>query len=252
MTCYNNGFCTISSSGVGMCVCLNGFTGANCQNQLIASTTTSIIPVNPCASNPCKNGGSCFMSSSTSFVCYCLTNYYGSDCSNYNGCAALSCLNGGYCSLGSSGQGTCTCVNGFSGNNCQTSPFVPITPSTTTIIAPANPCSQNPCLNGGICNALSSTQYACTCLNDYYGSNCQSSNPCSSLACQNNGYCTITANGSPYCVCPNGFSGVNCQINSGAVVSPCASSPCLNGGNFFKFSLSFNTKILNHYNFYAS
>ena len=239
MTCYNNGYCTISSSGAAMCVCLTGFTGNNCQNVVTASSTTSTAaPANPCASNPCKNGGSCYISSSTSYVCYCSTNYYGSDCSSFNGCAGLTCLNGGYCSLGLSGMGTCTCINGFSGSNCQVSPFVPTVAPTTTIILPTNPCTPNPCLNGGICNILSNTQYACTCVNNFYGSNCQSNNPCSSITCQNNGYCTVTANGSPYCVCTSGFSGVFCQINSGAVISPCASSPCLNGGISIKFLIS--------------
>ena len=35
------------------------------------------------------------------------------------------------------------------------------------------PCSNNPCLNGGICND-NGTSYICSCSNEYWGSNCES------------------------------------------------------------------------------
>ena len=47
---------------------------------------------------------------------------------------------------------------GFSGSTCQFS----------------NPCANNPCLNGGTCNAVGNTgAYTCKCANRFTGSNCQ-------------------------------------------------------------------------------
>ncbi|XP_071125493.1 lactadherin-like isoform X1 [Mytilus edulis] len=38
--------------------------------------------------------------------------------------------------------------------------------------APADPCSPNPCLNGGTCTGVTSSSYTCACATGYTGSIC--------------------------------------------------------------------------------
>ncbi len=106
----------------------------------------------------------------------------------------------------------------------------------------------NPCLNGGLCNAVSSTQFSCVCPANYGGSTCSNYNPCGSYSCQNNGYCSVGSSGVPSCICPSGYQGIYCQLCNliififiddqkiyfkivlTLVIGPCSSNPCLNGG----------------------
>ena len=46
--------------------------------------------------------------------------------------------------------------------------------SHIVIIVTVNPCSSNPCLNSGTCQALGDGSYQCTCSVGFSGQNCQS------------------------------------------------------------------------------
>ena len=70
-----------------------------------------------------------------------------------------------------------------------------------------NPCSSNPCYNGGTCTNLSTTTYMCTCQTGYAGNQCQATlNTCS---CQNGGTCipisASTGQIAYQCSCPTNF-----------------------------------------------
>ena len=81
----------------------------------------------------------------------------------------------------------------------------------------ANPCLNNPCLNGGACTALNDadTPYTCSCLGGCTGPTCSTcSNACTTYnPCVNGGKCFLDSSTQlPYCSCPSGYSGNYCQI----------------------------------------
>ncbi|XP_052061897.1 protein crumbs homolog 1-like [Mytilus californianus] len=209
--CLNGGKCTVSSSSY-QCKCLNGYSGKDCQ-------------VNPCSKNPCLNGGTCTVSSS-SYHCKCLNGYSGKDC-QVETCSTNPCLNGGTCTDSSSGY-QCKCLNGFSGKDCQVCAIsandwtlydgkyymfvenaINWNNAQVNTFRQINPCSKNPCLNGGTCT-VSSSSYHCKCLNGYSGKDCQVET-CSTNPCLNGGTCTDSSSGYQ-CKCLNGFSGKDCQV----------------------------------------
>ncbi|XP_072048625.1 protein HEG-like [Amphiura filiformis] len=86
------------------------------------------------------------------------------------------------------------------------------TQATGTTIAPPDPCSPDPCHNGGICNPdMDGTGYTCDCTGTaYQGDQCANDiDECSNSnlnACDLNTNCTNT-DGSYYCTCLDGFRG---------------------------------------------
>ncbi len=65
------------------------------------------------------------------------------------------------------------------------------TAPTSTMQMRNDPCSPNPCQNGGTCHATSSTKYSCTCAGGYSGTSCQTPFDCGALSPPANG--TVTA-----------------------------------------------------------
>jgi len=91
--CFNGGACVD-----GDCICPNGYTGTNCENEP------------PCANITCFNNGSCING-----TCDCPTGYSGTFCEIVDPCLNINCQNGGECT-----NGICDCPSGFSGTYCQT------------------------------------------------------------------------------------------------------------------------------------
>lgn len=82
----NGGACqSVGQVGQYVCLCLPGFTGNNCQNN-----------INYCESEPCMNNGIC-AEKQGGFSCTCLPNYTGLRCENdlFNPCASNPCNNNG-------------------------------------------------------------------------------------------------------------------------------------------------------------
>ncbi|CAK5072606.1 unnamed protein product [Meloidogyne enterolobii] len=66
------------------------------------------------------------------------------------------------------------------------------------------------CLNGGTCQAISSTKFRCLCPETHYGVHCEHPNPCLSRQfCSGHGRCQKDPLG---CICFKGFYGPRCQF----------------------------------------
>lgn len=94
-----------------------------------------------------------------------------------------------------------------------------------------NPCTQNPCLNGGICAWLGANYMSCVCSAGWTGPICQYSlnstvNPCSNgtQICKNGGTCTPSGS-FYYCNCPNGYYGATCQLDGSTSTTTSTSGP---------------------------
>ena len=80
--CMNNGLC-IPLIDAYRCVCLDDYTGVNCEK-------TS----NECLSNPCLNNGTC-IDAVWNYTCQCQNGFTGSNCQlQKNFCDSSPCLKG--------------------------------------------------------------------------------------------------------------------------------------------------------------
>ncbi|CAF3717646.1 unnamed protein product [Rotaria socialis] len=114
-------------------------------------------------------------------------------------------------------------------------------PATTTTVQPRNPCSFNPCVNGGQCVPIGQG-FICNCPATFTGNRCEAPapTPCQPNPCQNGGICT--PQGSSFtCMCLTGFNGFCCEnrIPTTTPFNPCAQSPCQNGGTCIPQGSSF-------------
>ncbi|CAF4568625.1 unnamed protein product [Rotaria magnacalcarata] len=114
-------------------------------------------------------------------------------------------------------------------------------PATTTTVQPRNPCSFNPCFNGGQCVSLGQG-FICNCPETFTGNRCEAPapSPCQPNPCQNGGIC-IPQGSSFMCQCQTGFNGYCCEnrITTTTPFNPCAQSPCRNGGTCIPQGSSF-------------
>lgn len=120
-----------------------------------------------------------------------------------------------------------------------------------------DPCTRNPCLNGGSCQRRLSVgpdmkseesvpvilvsnralqPYACGCRPGYAGALCQTDiDECRPSPCHNGGTCHNLVGGFS-CTCPEGFTGMACERD----VNECLSNPCKNGALCQNFPGGFN------------
>ncbi|XP_057378473.1 neurogenic locus protein delta-like [Daphnia carinata] len=185
--CLHGATCVDTTDKGYMCLCPDGFDGANCGHQ-----------VDDCAVNRCQNGGSC-VDKVNGFKCICPAGFTGPLCqTDIDDCQTDNpCLNGGSCAdLVNSFR--CLCVPGFTGSLCQTN---------------VDDCLTKPCSNGGQCHDLVN-DYRCTCKPGFAGKDCsQEVNECSTRPCLNGGTCMDRINEFK-CVCPRGYSGLRCERNA--------------------------------------
>ncbi|XP_071853924.1 uncharacterized protein [Apostichopus japonicus] len=206
--CLNGGSCVLTESGFPICLCLDGYSGVLCN-----------VREDPCRPDPCQNEAICLdiPANQRPYLCVCLMGFFGNECQlTRSVCENLPCRNGGTCNQFIS-DGirffSCDCPDGYTGPTCEETD---------------DPCSpdNDPCVNGGLCIAISDSQSICVCGMMYMGPTCDTLiDPCLSLTCLNRGRCSVE-DGLATCACEEGFSGTNCEI----LDSVCQFNPCFNQG----------------------
>ncbi|GFR27893.1 hypothetical protein TNCT_525171 [Trichonephila clavata] len=179
---------------------------SNRVGQQETNLNDSIVPdEHPCSGNPCLHGGNCTVYKD-SFQCqlvrYFLTSLE-STCEKWRARDALFLSDLTYLIL---------------------IPFQNVKKSYYGILCENDPCSENPCLNGGECK-MSDNSFLCKCPTPYSGIICEKEpvDPCSQNPCLNGGQCVVSGD-SFLCKCPTPYSGITCEKD------PCSENPCLNGG----------------------
>ncbi|CAG2167829.1 unnamed protein product, partial [Oppiella nova] len=76
-----------------------------------------------------------------------------------------------------------------------------------------SPCQRMPCLNGGQCRDIGSTDFECICQKNFTGKVCQRVNGVCEMTnpCKNGAYCQNIDSHSYKCLCPIGFKGSVCS-----------------------------------------
>ncbi len=212
LACGENGLCypdyynSTSYSSNFTCVCLPGYTGASCTQQ-----------IDYCVSNPCRNKATC-QNMLGYYSCKCPVNYYGLSCEYFLQCSTSPCSKNGsaqcvdipYVNVNSTKNYLCKCNPGYFGNLCESN---------------FNECDSHPCQNNGTCKDMANG-YTCACSGFYVGSNCEINyNLCQTNPCASGSTCESTPTGFR-CLCSADLTGTLCEKK----IDFCSSSPCLHGG----------------------
>uniref|UniRef100_A0A8B9KKB2 Notch receptor 2 n=1 Tax=Astyanax mexicanus TaxID=7994 RepID=A0A8B9KKB2_ASTMX len=221
--CQNGGTCSNMHGGY-TCVCVNGWSGLDCSEN-----------IDDCAVMPCTAGSTC-LDRVASFFCSCPFGKTGEDPVFYRTFWVLICVCVFSCSAGLLCHIDDACISNpcKAGSQCDTNPVngkfncnCPSGYKGTTCNDDINECTigPNPCEHGGTC-VNTEGSFTCQCARGYSGPRCeQDVNECGSNPCQNDATC-LDQIGDYTCICMPGFEGSHCEID----VDECASSPCLNGG----------------------
>jgi hypothetical protein len=100
-----------------------------------------------------------------------------------------------------------------------------------------HPCINQTCPSNSICLPIFNQpgKFSCSCVNGFYGVDCQSYGPQCSFHCSSNSLCKPDFRGffsnvdHPFCVCPLGYFGPRCYLRH----EECHSHPCLNNGTCY-------------------
>ena len=197
MNCSENSFgpnCTVecipvdNSSGHFTCdsegnqVCIAGYTGTNCLEDVDECVNTSNCVVINRVCNDLPVGFTCGD---------CLPGFNGSDCStNIDDCVGIDCGTNGQCIDGINNH-SCECAPGFVGDDCIVDNCIGID------------CGNGVCQN-------SNESFTCECNAGYTGQSCSFDiNECEENSCSGNRQC-VDGIATFTCECNPGFSGENC------------------------------------------
>lgn len=173
----------------GQKVCLDGWSGVNCDKNL-------------CGSEVCGANQTC-TNSSNGEICECKKGFQGENCTEpipvecYDG----FCKNNGSCIVNVSDNTlNCICDIGWKGETCEEE---------------HNPCEFNPCLRNGTCVYTKNVGYVCECPFDSQGEHCENVSTCvlQEDICLNGGSC-VQENLKEewyFCDCPVNFTGKHCE-----------------------------------------
>lgn len=104
--CQNGATCTNSHGGYS-CICVNGWTGADCS-----------VNIDDCVDAACFNGATC-IDGVGSFNCRCTPGKTGLLCHLDDACTSHPCHADAICETSPiDGSYTCSCAQGYKGTNC--------------------------------------------------------------------------------------------------------------------------------------
>ena len=206
--CAHDSMCEDSggSEGAYLCTCRLGWMGENCEEEMLE-----------CDSYPCQNGATC-VQGNEAYLCRCAVGFTApqANCNEVNECISGPCQNGGEC-RDLTDAFTCGCTAGFSGELCEQTSY----------------CASEPCQHGGGCREESDGHalYTCDCEDGWGLANCGTAvevpapaiDPCEPNPCQNHGSCSSVFGNDVLCSCLDGFSGELCEITaaqSGQTTAP--------------------------------
>lgn len=188
-----------------------------------------------CLGLRCLNGGTCNREDHY-FNCTCPPNFTGERCEFLiNPCNSSLCQNEGRCIVDSPRQANgyyssdaadthCECVCGHSGADCSVS--LSTIPTTGTCPTSVDLCTPNPCSNGGMCAAdTSSLGFSCTCSDGYFGVTCNQVNHCGTSPCGQHSLDCVNGDVKAFCVCGEGWGGERCEQD----IDECSVRPCIDG-----------------------
>ncbi|KAM9479052.1 sushi, nidogen and EGF-like domain-containing protein 1 isoform 1-T1 [Salvelinus alpinus] len=232
--CQNGGTCSDQVNGF-TCQCPPGFTGTVCQTD-----------IDECKDRPCLNGALC-VQGVDSFTCVCERGYSGTLCeTDMDGCVSQPCLNGGQCKDQVNSY-NCTCPVAFTGTRCETE-LVAVQVDSSSTPQTENQtvsCKGEGCGNHSTCEYIGPGNYNCTCIQGFYGDNCEGE-----CLCQNGGVCVDGT-----CDCTSGFTGIYCQFE--VTQTPCSNNrpcpdggPCLEYGGTYLCTCQTGVADLDHKDFY--
>ncbi|XP_014680429.1 PREDICTED: neurogenic locus notch homolog protein 1-like, partial [Priapulus caudatus] len=105
--CRNGATC-VNSFGSYQCICVNGWTGPDCNEN-----------IDDCAVAACFNGATCH-DRVGSFFCECPPGQTGLLCHIDDACVSNPCNEGSICDTSPiDGSYVCNCPMGYSGKNCE-------------------------------------------------------------------------------------------------------------------------------------
>lgn len=197
--CQNGATCVSKPGGGYTCICVNGWAGQNCTEN-----------VNDCSSAACENGATCH-DRVGHFYCECTPDKTGLLCQLDNGCYNNPCHPNATCDPSPvDGRPVCTCPPGFSGADCS--------------IDNDECAAGSPCEHGGSCVNMPGS-FRCECPRGFTGTRCEINiNECEINPCMNEGTC-LDEKGGYKCICMPGYTGTKCETN----IDECAQNPCQNG-----------------------
>ncbi|KAL9967399.1 hypothetical protein ACROYT_G025616 [Oculina patagonica] len=202
--------------------------------------------VNPCTNLPCKNKGTCTVTGEDKYSCQCPNGFEGENCEKKIPCPPGKKTNDaqGRCCVFPFTYGGKTfdsCTTYANGNTLWCSFDAVYVGQWANCV---NPCTNQPCKNGGTCTVTADDTYSCQCPDGFEGDNCETKTPCppGKKTSDAQGRCCVfpfTYGGKTFDSCTTYANGNTlwCSFDAvyrgqwGNCVDECASSPCNNGAS---------------------
>ncbi|XP_076309254.1 uncharacterized protein LOC143224811 isoform X2 [Tachypleus tridentatus] len=192
-------------------------------------------PPDPCTPNPCKNGGICSVVENINFKCKCEDGYGDETCSEKDFCKyeVAGKIGNEEC-----GEANCEPNEDDNSYSCECPDGKVFDKDQKICKDPPDPCTPNPCKNGGICSVVENINFKCKCEDGYGDETCSEKDLCKYEVAGKIGNeecgeasCEPNEDDNSYsCECPDGKVFDKDQKICKDPPDPCTPNPCKNGG----------------------